>query len=79
MSVSREPPHEEELQHRRLLEAFPMAIYATDAAETITYFNQAAAAFIGDRPDLHRDHWWLSWRLFTWTGRFCRAQDSRRQ
>ena len=41
-----------------------MAIYATDAAGKITYFNQAAAAFVGERPDLHGDDWWVSWRLF---------------
>ena len=40
-----------------------MAVYATDAAGTITYFNQTAAAFVGERPDLHGDHW-LSWPLF---------------
>ena len=63
MSVSRELPHEQKLHYHQLLEALPMAIYATDAAGTITYFNQAAAAFVGDRPDLHGDHW-LSWPLF---------------
>ena len=63
MSVSRELPHEQKLHYHQLLEALPMAIYATDAAGTITYFNQTAAAFVGDRPDLHGDHW-LSWPLF---------------
>ena len=63
MSVSRELPHEQKLHYHHLLEALPVAIYATDAAGTITYFNQAAAAFVGDRPDLHGDHW-LSWGLF---------------
>ena len=63
MSVSRELPHEQKLHYHQLLEALPMAIYATDAAGTITYFNQTAAAFVGDRPDLHGDDW-LSWRLF---------------
>jgi PAS domain S-box-containing protein len=64
MSASRELPHEQELHHQRLLEALPVAIYATDAAGKITYFNQAAAAFVGERPDLHGDDWWVSWRLF---------------
>ena len=68
MSVSRELPHEQKLHYHQLLEALPMAIYATDAAGTITYFNQTAAAFVGDRPDLHVDHW-LSWPLFHLDGR----------
>jgi PAS domain S-box-containing protein len=67
MSVSRELPHEQKLHYHLLLEALPMAIYATDAAGTITYFNQTAAAFVGDRPDLHGDHW-LSWPLFRLDG-----------
>ena len=68
MSVSGELPHEQKQHYHQLLEALPVAIYATDAAGTITYFNQAAAAFVGDRPDLHRDHFWLSWPLFDLNG-----------
>ena len=40
-----------------------MAIYATDAAGKITYFNQATAAFVGEPPDLHGEDWWVNWRL----------------
>ena len=64
MSASRELPHEQGLHHQHLLEALPVAIYATDAAGKITYFNQATAAFVGERPDLHGDDWWVNWRLF---------------
>ena len=67
MSVSRELPHEQKLPYQILLEALPMAVYATDAAGTITYFNQTAAAFVGERPDLHGDHW-LNWPLFRLDG-----------
>ena len=64
MNASRELLHEQELHHQHLLEALPMPIYATDAAGKITYFNQAAAAFVGERLDLNGDDWWVSWRLF---------------
>jgi PAS domain S-box-containing protein len=64
MSASKELPHEQKLHHQRLLEALPVAIYATDAAGKVTYFNQAAAAFVGERADLNGNDWWLSWRLF---------------
>ena len=79
MSVSRELPHEQKLPYQILLEALPMAVYATDAAGTITYFNQTAAAFVGERPDLHGDHW-LSWPLFGLDGSVLpRALNSQRQ
>ena len=64
MNASRESLHEQELHHQHLLEALPMPIYATDTAGKITYFNQAAAAFVGERLDLNGDDWWVSWRLF---------------
>ena len=63
MSASRDTPHEQELHHQHLLEALPVAIYATDAAGKITYFNQATAAFVGEQPDLHGEDWWVNWRL----------------
>jgi PAS domain S-box-containing protein len=48
----------------RLIDAVPAAIYVTDAAGRITYFNDAAAAFWGWRPTLHSDRWCGSWRLY---------------
>ena len=63
MSASRDTPHEQ-LHHQHLLEALPVAIYATDAAGKITYFNQATAAFVGEQSHLHGEDWWVSWRLF---------------
>jgi PAS domain S-box-containing protein len=47
----------------------PAAIYVTDAAGRITYFNAAAAAFWGCRPQLHCDQWCGSWRLYHPDGR----------
>ena len=41
-----------------------MAIYTTDAAGKITYYNQAAADFAGRRPKLGSDDWCVSGRLF---------------
>jgi len=35
---------------RKILDALPAAIYTTDAAGRITYFNEAAAALWGHRP-----------------------------
>jgi PAS domain S-box-containing protein len=48
---------------RQLLEALPAAVYTTDAAGRITFFNEAAVELAGHRPELGRDHWCVSWRL----------------
>ena len=52
------------MQPNRLLDALPAALYVTDAAGRIVYFNEAAAALWGWRPKLHSDQWCGSWRLF---------------
>jgi len=53
-------------QHfQALLEAIPAAIYTTDAAGTITYFNQAAVEFAGRTPTLGSDEWCVTWKLFS--------------
>jgi PAS domain-containing protein len=36
----------------RLLDVLPAAMYTTDALGRITYFNEAAAALWGCRPEL---------------------------
>ena len=49
---------------RQVLDALPLALYATDAEGHITYYNQAAAEFWGRRPELNREQWCGSFRLF---------------
>ena len=48
----------------RLLDALPAALYVTDAAGKIVYFNEAAATLWGCRPKLGVDQWCGSWRLY---------------
>jgi PAS domain S-box-containing protein len=55
---------EQEHWYRNLLEALPAAIYTTDAAGRITFFNQAAADLAGRRPTLGSDEWCVSWKLY---------------
>jgi PAS domain S-box-containing protein len=52
-----------------LLEALPVAVYATDAQGRITFYNQAAAELWGCRPELGSDRWCGSWRLYWPDGR----------
>ncbi len=49
---------------RQLLEALPAAVYTTDAAGRVTFFNEAAVEVAGHRPELGRDLWCVSWRLY---------------
>jgi PAS domain S-box-containing protein len=47
-----------------LLAAIPAAIYTTDAAGKITYYNEAAVELAGRRPTIGSDHWCVSWKLY---------------
>lgn len=54
---------------REILEAVPAAIYTTDEAGRITFYNQAAVDFSGRVPTLGSDEWCVSWRLYWPDGR----------
>ena len=53
-----------ELPCRELLDALPAAIYTTDAAGRITYYNAAAVQLAGRRPEIGSDEWCVTWRLY---------------
>ena len=55
---------ERERRFRELLGALPAAVYTTDAAGRITYYNDAAATLWGHRPPLGTSEWCGSWKLF---------------
>ena len=61
---------QQELHHRRarrfheLLDALPAAVYTTDAAGRITYYNAAAAELWGHRPMLGSGEWCGSRKLY---------------
>jgi PAS domain S-box-containing protein len=59
---------ERETHFRQLLDALPAAIYTTNADGVITYFNRAAVEFSGRVPNLGKDHWCVTWRLYTTEG-----------
>ncbi|HEV8464030.1 MAG TPA: HWE histidine kinase domain-containing protein [Pseudolabrys sp.] len=61
---SRSTLREHERRFRELLDALPAAVYTTDAAGRITYFNEAAATLWGHRPSLGTSEWCGSWKLF---------------
>ncbi|PWJ86934.1 PAS domain S-box-containing protein [Mesorhizobium loti] len=51
-------------QFHQILDSLPVAVYTTDAAGTITYFNPAAAEFAGRTPEIGKDKWCVTFRLF---------------
>ena len=55
---------ERERRFRELLDSLPAAVYTTDALGRITYFNEAAVALWGHRPQLGSSEWCGSWKLF---------------
>jgi len=57
-----------ERRYRALIENLPVAVYTTDADGYITLFNEAAAQIWGREPELGRDRWTGSVRLFTRDG-----------
>ena len=47
-----------------VLDVLPAAVYITDADGRITYYNDAAAALWGHRPELGKSEWCGSWKLY---------------
>jgi PAS domain S-box-containing protein len=55
---------------RQLLDALPAAIYTTDAKGVLTYYNRAAVDLAGREPELGKDEWCVTWKLYTPDGKF---------
>jgi PAS domain S-box-containing protein len=66
-------------QERRLsglLDALPTAVYTTDSAGRITYYNEAATALWGRRPTLGTTKWSGAWKLYWPDGTPMAPKDS---
>ena len=53
-----------ERKWREVLQALPVAVYMTDAAGRITFYNEAAADLWGVRPELGKSEFCGSWKLY---------------
>ena len=51
------------------LEALPAAVYTTDPDGKITYYNRAAAALAGREPEIGKDEWCVTFRLYSTDGK----------
>jgi PAS domain S-box-containing protein len=58
------PTTDPELRFRDLLDAFPAAVYTTDANGYVTFYNQAAEQLAGRTPKVGQDQWSVLWKLF---------------
>lgn len=57
-----------ETRYAEVLQALPFAVYTTDAAGRITFYNESAVAMWGRRPVLGQDRWCGSWRIYALDG-----------
>ena len=55
---------------RSAIDRLPVPIYTTDAHGSVTYWNQACVDFAGRQPELGRDRWCVTWKIFTTAGEF---------
>jgi two-component system CheB/CheR fusion protein len=69
VALAQDPTGVNETFFKDLVDALPAAIYTTDAAGRITYYNEAAAALWGCRPALGDSKWCGSWKLYWPDGR----------
>ncbi len=67
--------HHSDREFLALLDALPAAVYTTDLAGRITFYNQAAAELWGHRPELGKSEWCGSWRLLFPDGRPMRHDE----
>lgn len=65
LTLARDGLRRKDEELRQVLDALPAAVYTTDAAGKITYYNRAAAELAGRDPQIGRDEWCVSYRLRT--------------
>lgn len=54
--------------YSELIEGLPAAIYTCDVQGIITFYNEAAVELWGRRPEIGRDIWCGSWKIFRTDG-----------
>jgi PAS domain S-box-containing protein len=53
---------------KSVLDQLPVPIYTADAEGAVTYWNQACVDFAGRQPELGKDRWCVTWKIYTTTG-----------
>jgi PAS domain S-box-containing protein len=60
---------------RSVLDELPVPIYVTDSEGAVTYWNNACVTLAGRVPQLGRDRWCVTWKIFTTSGEFMPHED----
>jgi PAS domain S-box-containing protein len=55
---------------RDVLDDLPVPIYVTDTEGSVTYWNRACVQLAGRVPQLGRDRWCVTWKIYTTAGEF---------
>jgi PAS domain S-box-containing protein len=55
---------------RSVLDELPVPIYVADTEGAVTYWNRACVTLAGRVPQLGRDRWCVTWKIYTTTGEF---------
>ncbi|CCV05708.1 Sensor histidine kinase of two-component [Mesorhizobium metallidurans STM 2683] len=55
--------------YHQILDGLPVAIYTTDQDGMITFYNRAAADLAGREPQIGKDKWCVTFKLFTDDGK----------
>lgn len=66
---------EREQHNRQIVQALPAAVYTCDMQGRITFYNEAAVALWGREPELGKDLWCGSWRIYETDGRLIPLED----
>ena len=53
-----------------MLDELPAPIYVTDTEGSVIYWNRACIELAGRVPELGRDRWCVTWKIYTTTGEF---------
>jgi PAS domain S-box-containing protein len=69
LKLAQDKVNESERQLRQVLDSLPAAVYTTDAQGVITYYNPAAVQMAGRVPEVGKDEWCVTWKLFTPDGK----------
>jgi PAS domain S-box-containing protein len=55
---------------RSVLDELPVPIYVADTEGAVTYWNRACVTLAGRVPQLGRDRWCVTWKIYTTAGDF---------
>jgi PAS domain S-box-containing protein len=70
LKLAQDAMKEREEQLRQVLDALPAAVYTTDAKGVVTYYNPAAVQMAGRTPEVGKDEWCVTWRIYTPDGKY---------